>query len=138
MNIRDGLKKIGTVFLSGSEAGSQEGVYKCMPELCLKKVFPRTVCVFTDFPEKRVRVAKSKPELDELHDDSADIHISNMIERYVIQPNTIPAVDNMCLVEFAAYYFQKYKTDCINDAQPGILTEDATELHVQLSVKHKF
>ena len=61
-----------------------------------------------------------------------------MIERYVIQPNTIPAVDNLCLVEFAAYYFQEYKTDCINDAQPGILTEDATELHVQLSAKHKF
>ena len=93
-----------------------------MPELWLRKVFPRTVCMFTDFPEKRVRVAKSKPGLNELHDDSADIHKSNMIERYVIQPNTIAAVDNLYLVEFAAFYYQVYKTDCINDAQPGILT----------------
>ena len=116
------MKKIGAVFLSGSEAGSQECVYRCMPELWLRKVFPRTVCVFTDFREKRVRVAKSKPELSELHDDSADIHKSNMIERYVIQPNTIAAVDNLYLVEFAAFYYQVYKTDCINDAQPGILT----------------
>ena len=122
MNIRDGLKKIGAVFLSDSEAGSQECVYRCMPELWLRKVFPRTVCVFTDFPEKRVRVAKSKPELNELHDDSADIHKPNMIERYVIQPNTITAVDNLYLVEFAAFYYQVYKTDCINDAQQGILT----------------
>ena len=116
------MKKIGAVFLSGSEAGSQECVYRCMPELWLRKVFPRTVCVFTDFREKRVRVAKSKPELNELHDDSADIHKSNMIERYVIQPNTIAAVDNLYLVEFAAFYYQVYKTDCINDAQQGILT----------------
>ena len=116
------MKKIGAVFLSGSEAGSQECVYRCMPELWLRKVFPRTVCVFTDFREKRVRVAKSKPELNELHDDSADIHKSNMIERYVIQLNTIAAVDNLYLVEFAAFYYQVYKTDCINDAQPGILT----------------
>ena len=51
---------------------------------------------------QRRELELSKPEIDELHDDSADIHISNMIERYVIQPNTIPAVDNLCLEEFAA------------------------------------
>ena len=60
MNIRDGLKKIGAVFLSGSEAGSQECVYRCMPELWLRKVFPRTVCVFTDFPEKRVAKSNAR------------------------------------------------------------------------------
>ena len=68
-----------------------------------KESFPKNSLCVHWFP-KRVRVAKSKPEIDELHDDSADIHISNMIERYVIQPNTIPAIDNLCLVEFAAYY----------------------------------
>lgn len=40
----------------------------------------------------------------------------------------------MCLVEFAAYYHKEYKTNyLINDAQPEILTDDATELHVQLT-----
>lgn len=104
-----------------------------MPELWLRKVFPKTVFVSTDFPEKRVRVAKSKPDLDELPDDSTDKDKSNIIERYIIRPNTIPAVDNLCLAEFAAYYYKEYKTECIDDAQPEILSEDVTELHVQLS-----
>ena len=68
-------------------------------------------------------------ELDELHDDSTDIHKSNMIERHIIHPNTIPSVDKLCLVEFATYYYKVFKTDCINYAQPKILTEDTTELH---------
>ena len=40
----------------------------------------------------------------------------------------------MCLAEFAAYYYKEYKADCAtNDAQPEILTDDTTELHVQLN-----
>ena len=70
LNIRDSLRKVGAAFLSSREVSSQECVYRCMPELWLRKVFPKTVFVSTDFPEKRVRVAKSKPELDELHDNS--------------------------------------------------------------------
>ena len=42
--------------------------------------------------------------------------------------------DNMCLAEFAAYYHKEYKpNNVINDAQPEILTDDATELHVKLT-----
>ena len=93
-------------------------------------MFPKTVSVFTDFQEKRVKVAKSNQELDELHDDNIDIHNSNMVERHIIHPNTIPAFGNSCLVEFAAYYYKVFETDCITDAQPEIQTEDATELHI--------
>ena len=74
LTIRDSLKKIGAAFLSTREVSSQECVYRCMPELWLRKVFPKTVFVSTDLPEKRVRVAKSQPELDELDDDSTDIY----------------------------------------------------------------
>ena len=108
LNIRDSLRKVGAAFLSSREVSSQECVYRCIPELWLRKVFPKTVFVSTDFPEKRVRVAKSKPELDELPDDSTDIYKSNIIERYIIRPSTIPAADNLCLAEFAAYYYKEY------------------------------
>ena len=74
MNVRDGLKKIGAAFLSKREVSSQECVYRCMPELWLRKIFPRTVFVSTDLPEKRVRVTKAKNELDELDDDSTEIY----------------------------------------------------------------
>ena len=71
--VRDSLKKIGAAFLSTREVSSQECVYRCLPELWLRKVFPKTVFVSTDLPEKRVRVTKSQQELDELDGDSTDI-----------------------------------------------------------------
>ena len=76
-----------------------------MPELWLRKIFPKTVFVSTDFPEKRVkRVAKTQEELNELDDDSTDIFKSNRIQRYSIRPTSTPVVENLCLAEFAAYY----------------------------------
>ena len=106
LTIKDSLRKVGAAFLSTREASSQECVYRCMPELWLRKVFPKTVFVSTDLPENRIRVAKSKVELDELHEDSTDIYKSNIIERYSIRPNKIPIVDNLCLAEFATYYYK--------------------------------
>ena len=105
-----------------------------MPELWLRKVFPKTVFLSTDLPNKRIRVAKSQQELEELHDDSTDIYKSNIIERYTIRPNAISTIDQLCLAEFAAHYYKEYKAGCVtNDAQPEILTDDTTELYVQLN-----
>ena len=136
LSIKDGLKKIGAAFLSSREVSSQECVYRCMPELWLRKIFPKTVFVSTDLPEKRLRVAKSQQELDELDDDSTDIYKSNIIERYSLRPNNIPSVNNMCLAEFAAYYYKDYKSDVSEtiDAQPEILSDDIiTQLHQNLN-----
>ena len=82
MNIRDGLKKTGAAFLSTREVSSQECVYRCMPELWLRKIFPKTVFVNTDLPDKRVCVTKTTVELDELDDDSTDIYKSNISITY--------------------------------------------------------
>ena len=129
MSVRDGLRKIGAAFLSTREVSSQECVYRCMPELWLRKIFPATVFVGTDLPEKRVRVAKTQEELDELDDESTDIFKSNIIERYSIRPLSITAVENLCLAEFAAYYYKDYKKDNIEtiDAQPEILMDSTIE-----------
>ena len=129
MNIRDGLRKIGTAFLSTREVSSQECVYRCMPELWLRKIFPGTVFVTTDLPDRRVRVAKTQRELEELDDESTDIFKSNIIQSYSITPASIPAVDNLCLAEFAAYYYKEYRKDSneTSDAQPEVLTDNAIE-----------
>ena len=104
-----------------------------MPELWLRKVYPKTVFVSTGLSEKRVTVAKSQTELDALDDDSTDIYKSNIIERYRMRPHTIPSVDSLCLAQFASYYYKEYSTNSeTSDAQPEILTHDAIELHVQL------
>ena len=44
LNIGESLRKVGTAFLSCREVSAQECVYRCMPELWLRKTFP---CWFT-------------------------------------------------------------------------------------------
>lgn len=131
LSVAEGLRKIGAAFLSTREVSSQECVYRCMPELWLRKIFPGTVSVSTDLPEKRIHVTKSKQELDDLDDDSTDIFKSNIIERYSIRPDSFSVVDKLCLAEFAAYYYKDYKkqSDETNDAQPNVLTDEV--IHTQ-------
>ena len=130
ISIRDGLRKIGAAFLSTREVSAQECVYRCMPELWLRKIFPKTVFVSTDFAENRVRFAKTQQELDELNDDSTDIFKSNIIVRYSDRPKNIPAINSMCLASFAACYFKDYKShfdEVISDSQPELLSDNFIE-----------
>jgi hypothetical protein len=60
LSVRDGLRKIGAAFLSTCEVSAQECVYRCMPELWLRKIFPKTVFVSTGFAKDRIRVAKTQ------------------------------------------------------------------------------
>merc|ERR1711973_154381 len=84
-----------------------------MPELWLRKIFPGTLFVSTDLPDK-----------------STDIYKSNIIERYSNRPIYIPAVNKLCLAKFAAYYYKDYRKDSqeTSDAQPEVLTDDVIEL----------
>ena len=82
LDVRDGLRIIGAAFLSTHEVSAREGIYRYMPELWLRKIFPKTLFVSMDFAEKPIRFVKSQQELDELDDDSTDIFKSNIIVRY--------------------------------------------------------
>ena len=131
LSLKNTLKKIGAAFLSTREVSSQECVYRCLPELWLRKTFPGTIFINTDLPEKRIRTRKSQQQLSELGDDSTEIYNSNIIERYSDRPNrssmngSFGQVDDLCLAEFAAYYYKDYKLieDRQNDNQPVILTD---------------
>ena len=98
LNITDKLRKTGTAFLCTREVSSLECVYRCMPELWLRKVYPKTVFVRTGLPEKRVRVAKNQTELDALDDDSTDIYKSNIIERYRMRPPRLRTLLRSCMI----------------------------------------
>ena len=128
MTVAEGLRKIGAAFLSTREVSSQECVYRCMPELWLRKIFPATVFVSTELPEERIHVTKSQQELD-LDDDSTDVFKSNIVERYRIRPDSIPSIDKLCLAEFAAYYYKDYRKDSdeTSDAQPEVLTDEVIQ-----------
>ena len=83
LNTKQTLSKIGATFLSSREVSSQESVYRCMHELWLRKTRPVSVFISTDLPEKRVKIAKSQQELNNLPDDSTDIFKSNILHRTV-------------------------------------------------------
>ena len=55
-NIKDSLKKLGATFLSARKVSAQECVYRCMPELWLRKMLPGTIFVNTDLPESRLKM----------------------------------------------------------------------------------
>ena len=55
LSIKHALRKIGATLLSSREVSSQECVYRCMPELWLRKIFPKTVFVSTGLPEKKLK-----------------------------------------------------------------------------------
>ena len=95
----------------------------------VEKDFPATVFVSTDLPDKRLIVTNSQQDLEELDDESTDIFKSNIIERYTIRPLNIPAVNDLCLAEFVAYYYKEYQKENIEtiDTQPQVLTDSAIE-----------
>ena len=128
LNVKEGLKKVGAAFLSCREVSAQECVYRCMPELWLRKTFPGIVFVNTGLPQERLRVAKCQEELETLDEDSTDIFKSNIIERYSDRPT---ALRQLCLAEFAAYYYKDYKAypDDDNDVQPVVLSDELVESH---------
>ena len=131
LNIKDSLKKLGATFLSAREVSAQECVYRCMPELWLRKMFPGTIFVSTDLPENRLKMIKKSQDLEQLDEHSTDIFQRNLIDRYADRPY-VGNVNNLCLAKFAAYYYKLTKCDSeyehpTNDNQPQVLTDDVTE-----------
>ena len=129
MDLKESFKKIGSAFLSSREVSSQECVYRCLPELWLRKTFPGTVFINTALPEQRVRTMKSKEQMTGL-DDGTEIFNSDIIERYSDRPDRnfmngiYSGVENLCLAEFAAFYYKQYQTE---DDKPVELSDDLLE-----------
>ena len=98
----------------------------------VKEDIPKTVFINTALPEQRVRTMKSKEQMAGLDDDSIEIFNSNIIERYSDRPDRnfingiYSEVENLCLAEFAAFYYKQYQTedDKANDNQPVVLSDD--------------
>ena len=75
---------------------------------------------------------KSKEQMAGLDDDSTEIFNSDIIERYSDRPDRnfmngiYSGVENLCLAEFAAFYYKQCQTedDKANDNQPLVLSDD--------------
>ena len=88
------------------ECSVQEAKYLVMPELCLRKIFPKVIFLNTNLPEKRYKIFKQKNETDKLPDDSIDLFQRNMLDRYLDRPSeslkngVYGVIDKLCFGSF--------------------------------------
>ena len=59
------MKSISQAYASKREVSVQEAVYHVMPELWLRKTFPKVSFANSNLPECRYRKCKSKEDIDE-------------------------------------------------------------------------
>ena len=84
----------------------QEAVYLLMPELWLRKVFPRVIFPNSNMPEKRYRMFRDKEALDEHPEDGTYIFQRKMLDHYLDRPDSnfhhgkYAQTDNLCFAEF--------------------------------------
>ena len=81
------MRSVARAYATKRECSVQEAAYILMPELWLRKTVPGVIFANSNLPENRFRICRSKEEIDELPEDSVDIHKRNMIDRYIDRPN---------------------------------------------------
>ena len=130
--------KLSDAFISARQLSVQETVYLCLPEWWLRKYFLRITFINTSLPNDRIRILKSKTEVDELNDESSDIFQTSITEKkYQRVSGSNNTVKNICLAEFAAWYTTK--TIDQNDYQPSQLPENVSfEMSSRLPEKYIF
>ena len=100
------MKFIARAYITKRECSVQEAVYHVMPELWLRKSYPRVIFVNTNLPEKRFRVCLTEDELNVLPEESTNVFKRNMLDRYMERPNKtfkngkFSAIDTICFAEF--------------------------------------
>ena len=106
-DIKTQLRRLGSVFMNHRELSAQEAVYR-MLSLPLKTLSRTVVFVSTDTKDKRTCLLKPKHVLDDMDDDSEDIYMTSLIDRYAARPDSL---NDMCLAEFAANYTTRSRQD---------------------------
>lgn len=80
----------------------QSGMFStgsCLPELWLRKVFPGVIYANTNIPENHFKIVGFQKEISELPDESDNIFIKNILDRYVDQPDEV-SESKICFSEF--------------------------------------
>ena len=90
----------------------------------LRKCSPGVSFINTNLPNNRIRLIKSKEELELLPDNSTDTFKKRIIDRYMDRPicGEFASLRTVCLAQFASLYYKKTSPD--NDYQQNILEEN--------------
>ena len=129
------MKLIARAYTTKRECSVQECVYLILPELWLRKTFPKVEFANTNVLSKRVKMCLSKEKLEELDSSSCDIYQKNNADRYTERPCKPEALVKMCLAMFLSLYEKDYKLSKEdNDSQPIELDEKSLNVNHSLEL----
>ena len=129
------MKAIAHAYAIKRECSVQEAVYLVMPELWLRKIFPKVIFLNRNLPDKRYKIFKKRNEIDLLPDDSTDLFQRSMLDRYFdrrsksFQNGVYKVIDQLCFADFLSYYYivKKPVENSENDCQPVLLDDTIME-----------
>ena len=106
------MKKIAYSFISSRQLSAQEAVYNVWPELWLRKCSPG-ISFITNLPNNRIRMMKSREELELLPDNCTDIFKKSIIVKYMDRPTCgkFASLKTVCLAQFASLLYKKTSSD---------------------------
>ena len=99
-NIKQQVRDIGNRFLNSVEISAQEAVYIIL-QLPMRKSSLEVVFINTSPPDERVQLLKPISEIEEMPDESEEIHSGGLIKRYIERPVSLR---NITLADWAAWY----------------------------------
>ncbi len=123
-DIKAMLKRLGSVFLNHRQLSAQEAVYRIL-SLALKMLSRKVVFINKSPKEDRVSLLKPANQLENMDDESEDIYLTSLIDRYAARPDSL---NDIYLAEFAANYTTRSGADLeegeSNDTLPPPETEN--------------
>lgn len=125
LNVRQSMFKYACAYAT-SRSMSLQAVTFCLPDLWLRKCFPKTIFINTYLPDQRIRLVKLCKELNELDPESNDVFKRNSIDRYKDRPDAqfrngkYAVIDKLCLAMFVAYYNPEPQPNITDDFQPNV------------------
>ena len=101
------MRAVARAYSTKRECSVQESVYLVLPELWLRKTFPKVIFLNSNIHKKRYRIFRRKEDLDKLPDDSTDVFQRNVLDRCLdrqtdreFQNGKFAVFDSQCFAEF--------------------------------------
>ena len=97
-SMKQQVRDIGNKFLNSMEISALEAVYIVL-QLSMRKTSRKVIFINTSPPEDRVHLLKPMNEIEEMDDDSEEIHSGGLLNRYIKRPANLEIVS---LADWAA------------------------------------
>lgn len=105
LTFKQQVRDIGNKFLNSVEISAQEAVYIIL-QLPMRKSSRDVIFINTSPPAERVQLLKPINEIEEMLDESAEIHSGGLLKRSIKRPGNL---QNVTLTDWAAWYDSSHK-----------------------------